>query len=201
MSTTIKISKQLILNSALRIVREHGLEGLNARTLSKQMKCSIRPIYYQFQNMEELKKELLKEITKNFYDFITKNINDSMPAYKQVGIKYIQYAKKEPKFFQILFMSKNNINQNRLSLDNKEAFKIIEKFIGDSTKLENEEIEKFHFKMWIFTHGIATLIASDTCKITYKQIEDLLSYEFQALMLLEENPDNKWTIEKRGFKN
>ena len=31
-------------------------------------------------------------------------------------------------------------------------------------------------------------------KCTDKDISDLLSSEFQALMLLEENPNNKWVL-------
>ena len=52
--------------------------------------------------------------------------------------------------------------------------------------------------MWIFCHGIATLLANGTIKLTDNQIQDLLSYEFQALMLLEENPNNKWVLNKKG---
>lgn len=48
--------------------------------------------------------------------------------------------------------------------------------------------------MWIFTHGLATLVANNTINLTDKQITELLSYEFQALMLLEENPNNKWVL-------
>ena len=40
--------------------------------------------------------------------------------------------------------------------------------------------------MWMYTHGIAALLASDTIKLNDKQISELLSSEFQALMLLEE---------------
>ncbi len=36
---------------------------------------------------------------------------------------------------------------------------------------------------------------------TDEQISKLLSYEFQALMLLEENPDNKWVLKNGGFVN
>ncbi len=55
--------------------------------------------------------------------------------------------------------------------------------------------------MWIFTHGIATLVANNTCNLTDEQISKLLSYEFQALMLLEENPDNKWVLKNGKFVN
>ena len=61
-----------------------------------------------------------------------------------------------------------------------------------STQLKDEDIADFHTKMWVFTHGIAMLVATDTVKLTESQIKELLSLEFQALMLLEENKDNKW---------
>ena len=75
-------------------------------------------------------------------------------------------------------------------------YKEIEKLIKISTNLKEEDIKDFHTKMWIFCHGIATLVANGTVKLTEGQIEELLSQEFQALMLLEENPDNKWVLTK-----
>ena len=63
--------------------------------------------------------------------------------------------------------------------------------------IKEEDIKDFHTKMWIFCHGIATLVANDTIKLTDNQIQDLLSCEFQALMLLEENPNNKWVLPKK----
>ena len=65
-----------------------------------------------------------------------------------------------------------------------------------STNLDDKEIKNFHIKMWIFTHGIGALVANKTVDFSEKQIKDLLSYEFQALMLLEENPNNKWGIKE-----
>ena len=49
--------------------------------------------------------------------------------------------------------------------------------------------------MWMFSHGIATLVASHTVSLSDEQIKELLSLEFQALMLLEENKNNKWVID------
>ena len=56
-------------------------------------------------------------------------------------------------------------------------------------KLSDEEVKQFHFKMWIFGHGIATLVANNTCKFTDEQIDSLLLTEYQALMTLESNKD------------
>lgn len=41
--------------------------------------------------------------------------------------------------------------------------------------------------MWIFTHGLATLVANNTCNLTEVQISQLLTHGFQAFMALEDN--------------
>ena len=82
----------------------------------------------------------------------------------------------------------------------EEDYSELTKFIRLSTNLSDEEIESFHVLMWIFTQGIASLVASGTVKFEDNQIKDLLSYEFQALMLLKENPNNKWVIKNNNFK-
>lgn len=199
MSKNVTITKEMILASAFDIVREKGLEGISNRELAKKLNCSIRPIYYQFQNVEELYNELYIEIEKYFYRFLMDNMNDDMPKYKQVGINYIKFAKKEKEFFKILFMSEVDLGLSDFITKDMEDFKELSKLIKISTNLNDEDIESFHIKMWIFSHGLATLVASSTINISDKQLKQLLSLEFQALMLLKENPNNKWVL-KNGVE-
>ena len=198
MPTKIKISKDMILDAAFEIVRKDGMEKLSNRELANKLKCSIRPIYYQFENVEEMQKELYLKIEQYFYKFILDNMVKEIPKYKQVGINYIKFAKKEKKLFQTLFMSDTGLTPDAFVLNAGEDYKEIEKLIKISANIKEEDIKDFHTKMWIFCHGIATLVANDTIKLTDNQIQDLLSYEFQALMLLEENPNNKWVLNKKG---
>lgn len=155
MPKQIKISKDDILRAALEIVRNDGIEKVSNREIAKKLNCSIRPIYYQFENSEELLNELNKKMIKYFYDFITNNMNDEMPKYKQTGINYIKFAKEE-------------------------------KYINISTSLTGENLKSFHVKMWLFTHGLATLIACKAVNLTDEEISELLSSEFRALVLLED---------------
>ena len=197
MPTKIRISKEMILDAAFEIVRQEGMEKLSNRELANKLKCSIRPIYYQFENVEEMQKELYLKIEQYFYKFILDNMVEGIPKYKQVGINYIKFAKKEKKLFQTLFMSDIGLSPNAFVSKDGEDYKEIEKLIKISADIKEEDIKDFHTKMWIFCHGIATLVANDTIKLTDNQIQDLLSYEFQALMLLEENPNNKWVLDKK----
>ena len=200
MPKNIKISKDMILETAFEIVRKDGIEKLSNREIANKLKCSIRPIYYQFENVEEMQKELYKKIEKYFYKFLMDHMVDDIPKYKQIGINYIKFAKKEKKLFQILFMSNTGLTPSAFVSKDGEDYKEIEKLIKISTNLKEEDIKDFHTKMWIFCHGIATLVANDTIKLTDNQIQELLSYEFQALMLLEENPNNKWVLNKKEEK-
>ena len=194
MPTKIKISKDMILATAFKIVKEHGMEKLSNREIANKLKCSIRPIYYQFANVEEMQKELYLKIEKYFYKFLLDNMNNEIPKYKQVGINYIKFAKKEKKLFQTLFMNETGLTPNAFVSKDGSDYKELEKLVKISTNLKEDDIKDFHTKMWIFCHGIATLVANNTISLTDDQIQQLLSYEFQALMLLEENPNNKWVL-------
>lgn len=194
MANTTKITKEMILDTAFSIARREGLNSISNRRIAKELNSSIRPIYYQFKNTEELKLELWKKIDTYFYDYLLNNKLGNMPLYKQIGINYIRFSRDEKKLFKILFMSDNKLLPSDFILDTDN--KKIKDIIKISTNLSDKDIKSFHLKMWLFTHGIATLSANDIVLFTDKQISDLLSYEFQALMLLEEKPDNKWVLKE-----
>ena len=190
--TTTKITKEMILNVAFQITKTDGFDKVSNRTIAKKLNSSIRPIYYQFKNVDELNKELYTMISKYFYKYIMNDIETSPLPYKQIGINYINFAKKENKLFQLLFMSDNKNFMESLPKQKDEFTKILD-IIKKYTKLKSEVVENFHTEIWIFTHGIATLVANNTIDLTDEEISKLLSYEFQAHMLLKENPNNKWS--------
>ena len=194
MPTNVRITKNMILDTAFDIARSGGLEDVSNREIASRLGCSIRPIYYQFKNTDELKGELYAKIEKYFYTYLMDNMRDDIPPYKQVGINYIRFAREESHFFRILFMSETNLLPMGFVTKDEDDFRKLAKFIKFSTKLSDDDIKTFHVRMWLFAHGIASLLASNTVVFSDTQIEKLLSYEFQALMLLEENPDNKWNI-------
>lgn len=196
MPKKISITKDMILSVAFEIVRESGIDSLNIRDIAKKLNSSIRPIYYQFKNVSELQEELYRKIEKFFYQFLLDNMINDVPKYKQVGINYIRFAKEEKNFFQLLFMSNIGLSPDAFVSKAGDDYKEIEKLVKKSTNLSEIDIKAFHTKMWLYTHGIASLVACGTLKINDSQIRDLLSYEFQALMLLEENPNNKWVLPK-----
>lgn len=185
MSGIKKIQKEDILKSALDIARESGIENVQARNIAKRLNCSTQPIFYQFANMEELKRELLKKILEVYRNYLKVSENSKTP-YKDEGQGYIRFAKEEPKLFSIIFMSENNLTpENFVSYDNENGRETLKNVCKVTGIISKEEAKKFHLKMWMFTHGIATLIATKTCEFSDKEISKMLTEEFLALMMLE----------------
>ena len=147
MPTKIRISKDMILDAAFEIVRKDGIEKLSNRELANKLKCSIIPIYYQFENVEEMQKELYKKIEHYFYKFLLDNMVEGIPKYKQIGINYIKFAKKEKKLFQTLFMSDIGLTPDAFVSKAGDDYKEIEKLVKISTNLKEKDIKDFHTKM------------------------------------------------------
>lgn len=177
----IKVTKEDIIIGAVNLVKEEGIKELNARHLAQNLKCSVQPIFFNFKNMEELKKNVLEHIYRIYYNYLLHDINEEQ-AYKKIGLNYIYFAKEYPHFFNALFSVASPYNLKDYMTQDKS----IEHIIDEGTKMtgfSKKEQMLFHEKVWIFTHGLAMLVASKTCKLTNKQIEELLSSTVRQMMI------------------
>lgn len=177
----LKITREEIINAAFEIARKEGMEKVSNRAIAKKLNSSIRPIYYQFKNAEELHQEVYEKIDNYFYDFLLNNNSDEYSKYRQVGINYITFAKKEKKLFQAMFMSGTKFSLNDL-FESGGNYNKIKDIIKTKIKIEDKKINSFHTKMWIFSHGIATLVATSAVVLSDDDIKKLLTEEFNALM-------------------
>ena len=184
-----KVNKEDIINAGYNIAKKYGMEGINARRIAKELNCSIQPIFHNFLNMEELKIVVLEKVKQTYKSYIKENIDKEKP-YKQIGLGYIKFAKNEPILFKILFISEYNISPIEL-INSDSTYKDISEYASSATDIDKNNIDKFHLKMWIFTHGIATLIASNTCTFTNDEISEMLTEEFNALMKLKSEKGDK----------
>lgn len=173
MPSTSKIQKEDIINVAYEIVKKDGMEEINARRIAKELKCSVQPIFYQFASMEELKKAVCDKIYEVYKEYMLSGINGEK-AYKSMGISYVRFARDYPEFFKILFMQRTEMNPSNFEKIDHMGNKIIKTGQG-FTGLSDAEQKEFHLRVWIFTHGIATLVVTETIKFTDEEIDKLIS--------------------------
>ena len=79
------------------------------------------------------------------------------PPYKASGMAYIRFAKEERELFKLLFMrdrSREKIEEN------KEEIRPLMQLIQQNLGISEDEAYLFHLEMWLYVHGIATMIAT-----------------------------------------
>lgn len=182
--------KEDVLNVAYEIVRKEGFANLNARRIAACMNSSVHPIFRHFTDMDDLKKAVYDKMFEKYHEYMFSGEEKPRP-YKEMGMSYIRFAKDYPEFFKTIFMNNGKIIPEELIMSDTELYKNILKNVGDVTGISKEEnVKEFHLKMWIFTHGIATMLASGTCDISEEQVSEMLTEEFLALMLLEKKKED-----------
>ena len=167
-----KFQKEEIIYAAYKIVEKEGFENVNSRRIAKELGCSVQPIFHNFATMEELNKEVYIKIYDKYKEYMLSGAKNEKP-YKAMGLSYIKFAKDYPEFFKIIFMQKTNLNAENFIMSDQMGDDVIK--TGQTLSgLSYEEQKKFHVKVWIFTHGIACLVATKTIDFSDKEIDELL---------------------------
>lgn len=86
-----KFTRDEILDMALSITKEHGIDAVTARELGNCLGSSKRPIFTVFESMDEVK-ELVILKSKELYGNYMKEGLTNQPAFKGVGISNIRFA-------------------------------------------------------------------------------------------------------------
>ena len=83
-----KYTREEIVEVALQMTRERGIESVVARELAKKLGTSSSPIFTAFSNMEELQNEVRKVALKEFENCVRDAMNYT-PVFKYIGLKMI----------------------------------------------------------------------------------------------------------------
>jgi len=174
-----KFTREQIIAVALDVIRESGMSALTARGLAAKMGSSAKPIFGLFQNMEEVQSEVINSANTLYQSYIQRSMNDKKyPPYKASGMAYIQFAKEEKELFKLLFMrdrTKEDIEENR-----DEIHPILE-IIMTNLGLNEDKAVQFHLEMWIFVHGIATMLATSYLNWDMDFISETLTDAYEGL--------------------
>ena len=177
-----KFSREQIIDKAFEIVRNDGLGALTARYLGEKLGSSARPIFTVFNSMDDVVKEVIVRAKNLYSEYVYAGLA-SVPAFKGVGTKYIQFAIQEPQLFRLLFMTVNehaNLG-NILEMIDDNADEILAS-VRNGYGLDDEKAKRLYMHLWVYTHGIATMCAMKTCSFTADEISMMMSEVFVSML-------------------
>ncbi len=174
-----KFTREQIVQAALEIVREQGFEAVTARSVGARLASSPKVIFSLFCNMEELSAAVLQAAQERYQKYLAAEMaSGRYPPYKGSGMGYIRFAKEERQLFRLLFMRDRTREQ---ITDGKEELRPILAMVEQNTGLGEEEAYRFHLEMWLYVHGIATMIATSYLDWDLELVGSMLTDGYQGL--------------------
>lgn len=186
-----EISKDKILDTAYKMAIKDGIEGLTARSIAKAGHFSTQPLYLEFDNMEDLRAQVLKRISDDLRAHIFQQKYTGEPLI-DLDLSYIDFAKKHINLFRAMFV------------DGKFGSKIIADTLMDlgvekfneqypDTDYDQDKIHNIVVANWISTTGIAALVVNEIASFSQNQIINVLNAQIHDAMLndrLSETQEN-----------
>lgn len=131
--------------------------------------------------MEEVQGEVILAANRLYQRYLEEDMAaGKYPPYKAGGMAYIRFAKEERELFRLLFMR----DRSREAVDTeaeREALSPILEIIRKNTGLSEEEAYLFHIEMWIYVHGIGTMLATEYLKWDEEFISKVITDAYMGL--------------------
>lgn len=157
MPPTVRFTRDAVLHAACQLMRREGMEALNARAIAKELGGSTQPIFRLFTNMEDLHRELILYVARQFQAHAEADMAQSDSPYIQLCTTYLLYGRDEPELFKLLFM-RDRVSEGQYS--DQTNFDLVFNIIKKETPLDDETALRFFERTLLFVHGLAVCIAT-----------------------------------------
>ena len=162
-----QITKEMVLQAALEIVREDGPGALGTRAVARKLSVSTQPVCSQFASLGELKQATYREALARYNRRVEEAMRSRERPYRAAGLAYIAFAREEPRLFSWLFMRDRSGEPAEDPVEIEPFLALLQETLG----LSREDALLFYLEMWTVVHGIATMVATSY----YQWNEELIS--------------------------
>lgn len=182
--------KEAILNAAISLVREQGMESVNARSIASILNCSTKPLFRVYENMDSLKEDVIVQLNIYYNNFMEARMSTDNRLLTQ-GISYIEFARQEKNIFNTLFMNKTCAGKSIKAILNEDWNQSSITNAREVTGLSLEEARNLFRDVWLYSHGIATQIVSDDIDLPPEEVIGLIENAFYRFALVIKENKNE----------
>ncbi|MCR5794308.1 MAG: TetR/AcrR family transcriptional regulator [Solobacterium sp.] len=155
-----KITKEMIIDAAVAVIRQEGFECVNARTVSQELHCSTQPVMYHFATIEELKHTVYAQVDHLHTEYLMHCAPGQDPILG-IGLNYIRFAVEEPQLFRFLFQSGYAEEGSLLEMIDSAELAPVLVAMQEGTGLDRERTREVFLTVALFAHGYASIIANN----------------------------------------
>ena len=176
-----KITRDMIVDAAVKVARETGAEAVNARTVAQTLHCSTQPVMYHFSTMEELKRAAYSQADRFHTDYLMHSSGKINPLL-EIGLHYIRFAIEEPHLFRFLFQSGHFDGFSISELIKSPDTERLISSAAEELKISEKEARKVFESLFVMVHGYASLIGNNAMNYNEKEIKKTLVSTVKEMM-------------------
>ena len=175
-----RFTEEQIVSCALDIARAEGMGGVTARAVAGRLGASTKVILGVFPDMEALRARVMDAADALYERSIAREMAaGEYPPYKASGMAYIRFARDERELFRVLFMRDRSREDIRAREGDLTPFVRI---IRDAFGVSEETALRVHLEMWVYVHGIASMIVTGYLDWDMNTVSDMLTDMYQGIM-------------------
>lgn len=169
-----KISREMIVEAGLGIVREEGLQSLNVRRIAAALHCSTQPVMYHYSTVSALKADVYAAADALHTAFITEPDDAADNPLLSIGLRYLRFAAEEKHLFRFLFQSNQFQNTPLRELIEEGGGNPVIQPLCACTGLDEAQAKEVFATLFLCVHGAASLIANNSLAFDAAYFTNLL---------------------------
>ena len=167
-----KFTKEEMVEAALRVVREKGMEGLSAKSMASALGTSTQPVFTAFGSMAGIKQAVYDAAVRVYDSYTEKGLREQIPFFG-VGIQYIRFAREEPALYRLLFLTRTQEYSAIKSMEHLRE--LVRPTLVKIYHITAAEADIYFRDLWFVVHSLSTLIVTGDCSYSDGEIGQILT--------------------------
>lgn len=169
-----KYSREELVDTALKIVREKGIDALTAKAIADELAISTRPVFTCFGTMDEVKRDVRAAAQKVYDEYASAGLREKIPFFG-FGTQYIRFARKEPELYRLLFLMQTVDGSNGAFEAMRHSQELVRPSLINTYHISEEDADRYFRDLWLVVHSLATLIVTGSCPYSDEDIGQIMT--------------------------
>lgn len=165
--------RELILKAAHQIFVDKSFDEVSIRNIAEEIEYSPATIYLYFKDKNEIFYALHTEAFKVFNEYVAEivAIPDPFDRLIALGRKFMAFARKYPKYYDIMFITRApmdcHLNKDKW-VEGSKAHSFLEGLVAEchaAGRFKNLDPKILSLSIWSFVHGLCSLELQNRLRI------------------------------------
>lgn len=165
------VTKEQILDAAMEITRNDGIDAVTARSVAAALGVSTHPIFTYYSTINEIKDDVLTRARELYHAYIQQGLDEKIP-FLGIGHQFLLLARNEPELFKVLFFKTTPDGRKHAHDEFEFTLALVTDSIMKIYNVDKNTAECYYRNLWLMSLSFTTLIVTGNC--TYTDEEMLL---------------------------